>query len=563
MGFAQAQFSPEFRKAFDNDTQRLLRSRPHASFLAAAAVLAVGLAYVIVLGAIKAPSDPLGFAPVDLSGSGFKRSAGLYTVLIVLSLAVAGAFKVLKLNNAQARGLSLIAAVVAPLLLLGASALLGGWSPALGRLAGLSAALLPLAACALVPWSWRLSMGPAALAAGAAGLFAWSMTDADDPAVNRAVIAGGIGLGVFAFGTLVRVALDRSRMVDVFGKLIHEKYENVKRELMDARRVHESMFPEPVRDGMLRLRYRYEPMEDIGGDFLFIHRGTGATGQRRFSVVVIDVTGHGVAAALAVNRLHGELQRLYANNPEIAPGEVIKALNAYIYVIMSNHGVFATALAARLDADSRTLEYANAGHPPAYLCSHEGIISQLDSTTFMLGVLDDQSFDGGQMNFDFEPGARFIAYTDGALEATNASGEQLGLEGINNLINTGHTSYAAELDGAWTEYLLDRVKSFRGGPALDDTLIVEVSWDKNQLRRMHAQRDVAARAMAAAAVGPAAEPEAAVAVQEPVPEAEQDPERAPDADPDTERAPESDPEPREPDAAEPAGLDSSRAAANP
>ena len=69
-----------------------------------------------------------------------------------------------------------------------------------------------------------------------------------------------------------------------------------------------------------------------------------------------------------------------------------------------------------------------------------------------------------------------------------------------------------DLDGTWTEYLIDRVKSFRDGPALDDTLFVEVSWDKNQLKREKAkadrerwEREMALRAAARAAEPPSEE----------------------------------------------------------
>jgi serine phosphatase RsbU (regulator of sigma subunit) len=482
---AKVQISPEFRKAFEADTQRLMRVRLIAFLAAAGATLFAGLAYALVISLLGAQSDPLGIAPVALD-AGFQRAAGLYSVGVLFAAFFAVAIGFVELPQPTIRKLARGSAIGLTLLMLLAANLVSHWSPPLGKLAGFGSVLFPILACALIPWHWKQASPLAALAGVGALVTAWSNLSSS-PA-QRSIEAGGIALGALAFCMLVRVGLDRSRMVDVFVRLIQEKYENVKRDLMDARRVHEAMFPEPVLDGLLRLRYRYEPMEDIGGDFLFVHRHTTADRQRLLSAVVIDVTGHGVAAALAVNRLHGELERLFARTPDIAPGDVIKAVNSYIFLLMASHGVYATGLAARFNADTRRLEYANAGHPPAYLLTHEGIISQLDSTTFMLGIMDDASFDPGNQAFDFEPGARFIAYTDGALEASDTKGQQLGLDGISNLINTGHTQYAAELDGAWSEYLIDRVKSYRDGPALDDTLFLEVSWDKNELRRRSARQ---------------------------------------------------------------------------
>jgi len=358
---------------------------------------------------------------------------------------------------------------------------------------------------ALLPWSWKQG-----LMAFLPATIAYAVAMNEHPGIielsqSRPLI---IGLGALVTCVLVvvtRIAFERSRMVDTIMRVLQDKYENTERELSDARRVHESMFPEPVLDGMLRLRYRYEPMDQIGGDFLFLHRAKTPSGQRNISVVIIDVTGHGIAAALAVNRLHGELDRLYHRDPYIAPGVVIKSINSYIYTLMASHGVFATALCARFDAEAKKLEYCNAGHPPAYLSTLEGATQTLDSTALMLGVCGDDLFDPCPLEMPFNPGDRFIAYTDGAIEAQDKTGHQLGIEGLTGLITTGH---AMDLDGTWTEYLIDRVKSFRDGPALDDTLFVEVSWDKNQLKRekARADRERWEREMALRAAARAAEP---------------------------------------------------------
>lgn len=375
----------------------------------------------------------------------------------------------------------------------------------------ISSLAFALLSSALLPWSWKQ-----ALVAFVPVSIAYAASFHATPAIieltrSRPLLIAGGGVLSCVLVAVTRVAFERSRMVDTIMRVLQDKYENTERELSDARRVHESMFPEPVLDGMLRLRYRYEPMDQIGGDFLFLHRAKKSqSGQRNISVVIIDVTGHGIAAALAVNRLHGELDRLYHRDPNISPGQVIKSINGYIYTLMASHGVFATALCARFDAEAKKLDYCNAGHPPAYLSTPDGTTQTLDSTALMLGVCGDDLFDPAPLELPFNLGDRFIAYTDGAIEAQNKTGAQLGIEGLTNLITTGH---AMDLDGTWTEYLIDRVKAFRDGPALDDTLFVEVSWDKNQLKREKAladrerwEREMALRAAARQSDPPAAEP---------------------------------------------------------
>lgn len=459
-----------FEAEFTADSDRLLRSR---LLLVSGCGAMLAAALVIIAIAKLRGTPPDGAVPI---GAG----------LAILSAVTGALARVKRVQPRILRALSLVYVILmlAGMLLwvaLSPEPRLGLSDPAL-----LGSAVFAIISVAILPWSWKQ-----ALIVFLPMSIAYVLTFDRNPAIleltrPRPLLIAGGGALLCAIAAVTRIAFERSRMVDTIMRVLQDKYENTERELSDARRVHESMFPEPVLDGMLRLRYRYEPMDQIGGDFLFLHRAKTASGQRIISVVIIDVTGHGIAAALAVNRLHGELDRLYHRDPNISPAEVIRSMNSYIYTLMANHGVFATALCARFDAEARKLDYCNAGHPPAYLSNTEGITKALDSTALMLGVCGDDLFDPAPLHLEFDPGDRFIAYTDGAIEAQNKDGHQLGIDGLTQLITTGH---ASDLDGTWTEYLVDRVKSFRDGPALDDTLFVEVSWDKNQLKREKAKAD--------------------------------------------------------------------------
>lgn len=480
-----------FEAEFAAESRRLLRTRLQL-VAGCGALLAAGL--VVVAAGRLVTSVP---------GSGIAIGAAM----AILSAVAGVAARLGKLASGALLGVSIFYVVAFLALLLTWLATAPDPRGGLSDPALIAAMAFTLFAAGALPWSWKQS-----LVAFVPVSIAYALTFHRTPAIielthPRPLLIAAGALLTCVIVVVTRVAFERSRMVDTIMRVLQDKYENTERELSDARRVHESMFPEPVLDGMLRLRYRYEPMDQIGGDFLFLHRAKSASGQRVISVVIIDVTGHGIAAALAVNRLHGELDRLYHRDPDITPGAVITALNGYIYTLMASHGVFATALCARFDAEAKKLEYCNAGHPPAYLSTPEGATQTLDSTALMLGVCGDDLFDPAPLELAFNPGDRFIAYTDGAIEAQAKTGAQLGIDGLTNLITTGH---AMDLDGTWTEYLLDRVKSFRDGPALDDTLFVEVSWDKNQLKREKAkadrerwERDMALRAAARASEPPA------------------------------------------------------------
>lgn len=72
------------------------------------------------------------------------------------------------------------------------------------------------------------------------------------------------------------------------------RYVEMHRELVDARRIHESLFPAPTCEGNISVRYAYEPMRQIGGDYLFCKHTLAPAGNQRLNMVMLDVTGHGI-----------------------------------------------------------------------------------------------------------------------------------------------------------------------------------------------------------------------------------------------------------------------------
>lgn len=244
---------------------------------------------------------------------------------------------------------------------------------------------------------------------------------------------------------------------------LRRRFTQSRRDLVDAREIHERRFPRPLTGGPFRLDYFYEPMRQIGGDFLHAHIDEGSGDLH---VALIDVTGHGIAAALTVNRIDGELQRLYAEAPDATPGEVMKLLNRYIYLTMSRHGIYATGICLRLNRDG-VVEYCNAGHPPAFLRrAGGGKVEQLDSTTFMLGVCPDDVFDGEATTISLDEGDAFLAYTDGACEAADRRGKQLGIKGLARVVGSWREGAGVDL----IPFLPNAVRHYRSGPAQDDVL---------------------------------------------------------------------------------------------
>ena len=173
-------------------------------------------------------------------------------------------------------------------------------------------------ACCVFPWTLRQAVVPIALVLTASSL-------------SHVLIEGDTIGGTFALGAFVLVfnlpALGISsfrhnqRLSKSTNRFLSSRYGKLRQELAYARQVHEALFPAPVMQGAVRFAYRYEPMRQIGGDYLHTHHTVDReTGVEAFSAVIVDVTGHGIPAALTVNRLHGEIDLRFAEEPDIEPG---------------------------------------------------------------------------------------------------------------------------------------------------------------------------------------------------------------------------------------------------
>jgi serine phosphatase RsbU (regulator of sigma subunit) len=260
-------------------------------------------------------------------------------------------------------------------------------------------------------------------------------------------------------------------------RFLNQRYGMLRQELAFARQVHESLFPNPIATGPIQFSYKYEPMRQIGGDFLYsYHHKCEETGSDLLSIVVLDVTGHGIPAALTVNRLHGEIDLRFADKPEIGPGDVLAVLNRYIHLTLAKHSIYATAICLRVDMNNGVVQWASGGHPPAFIRGIDGTLRDLSPTSIVLGAHDEEEFNPNEQELDFMPGDSVIAYTDGAIEARNSGGAMLRIDGLRGII----ASYGAEgsgidVQGAWSERILNQVAVHRDGlPPDDDTLIIEI-----------------------------------------------------------------------------------------
>lgn len=198
---------------------------------------------------------------------------------------------------------------------------------------------------------------------------------------------------------------------------IHHDKERASSELAAARSVQELMIPQERLDTPgFEVDSIYNPANEVGGDFFHVQ----STGDGGLLVVIGDVAGKGLKAAMNVSMLMGALRRI----PERSPAKILASLNR----VLVGSDSFTTCQAAWFGADGE-LVLANAGHLSPYLNSQEVALPG----GLPLGVLPNVSYE--EVRMYLHPGDRILLLSDGVVEARRPSGELFGFDRVHNLSN--------------------------------------------------------------------------------------------------------------------------------
>jgi sigma-B regulation protein RsbU (phosphoserine phosphatase) len=179
------------------------------------------------------------------------------------------------------------------------------------------------------------------------------------------------------------------------------------------------------------------PARHIGGDYYdFFPLAHG----REWGLVLGDVSGKGVPAALLVSTLHSSL-RLLLDRVELG-SDLFARLNEHI-LASSAANKFITLFAARLDLASGELVYINAGHNPGVIVRNDGSIAEMGPGGVPLGLLPKMSFRAEKIALG--PGELFCLYSDGITEAVSPSDEEFGLDRLGKLLAGSTTDPLCEV----------------------------------------------------------------------------------------------------------------------
>ena len=254
------------------------------------------------------------------------------------------------------------------------------------------------------------------------------------------------------------VAIEKAQMHE---QLIQRQ--RVEQDLELARKVQRAFLPAKYPDSTgYEFYHFYLPADQIGGDYYdYLELSHG-----RLAIIVADVVGHGVAAAMLMAKLSAEVRFLLAN--EVNAALAITKLNQRI----ADLGVekFVTLLCLILDPPTGKVEIVNAGHMAPLWLKVDGSVEEpgYEASGVPIGIIDGFEYD--MATIEVAQGDRLILYTDGINEAPSAAGDMFGIDRLQKLV--GHCT--GGLHDAGEQIIADVRKFVIGTQQADDMCLVIV-----------------------------------------------------------------------------------------
>ena len=205
-----------------------------------------------------------------------------------------------------------------------------------------------------------------------------------------------------ALGAQAGSILENARLIER-----ERERQRLEQELNIARDIQQALVPQGLQDfPSFSVAGMYRPCDEVGGDYFdFFPLPDG-----RLAILIADVAGKGLGAALVTTMLQGALSGMTLG---VDPVTVFNHLNQFLCG-RASVGRCATMFFGLLDPDG-TLEFVRAGHPTPLLMRN-GVVSELYCDgSFPIGLVEDATY--GSSRIQLEPGDTLLLYTDGVTEA--------------------------------------------------------------------------------------------------------------------------------------------------
>ena len=220
--------------------------------------------------------------------------------------------------------------------------------------------------------------------------------------------------------------------------------QKIHEELELARTIQMSVLP--VQEHIVNKWHEFEvygtmrAAKEVGGDFFDYF----TVGQDRLAIVIADVSGKGIPAALFMMTAKTLIKNYTLTGH--SPAEVLSYANEQ-FCDNNEAGMFVTVWLGILDYEKCELTFANAGHNPPVISRKNGVWDYMDHKKYkrsiMLGIRENIKYHDNKIVF--EKGDRLFLYTDGVTEANNMKGDLYGEDRLNNCLNGISTLVPGEL----------------------------------------------------------------------------------------------------------------------
>jgi serine phosphatase RsbU (regulator of sigma subunit) len=256
-------------------------------------------------------------------------------------------------------------------------------------------------------------------------------------------------------GTVVAGTIERARL-----KAEVRDKRRVDSELLVARHVMEELIPRTI--PTLRgfdIAGLNEASFEIGGDYYeFI-----PLLDDRWGIVIADVVGKGIGAALLVSAIRASMHSLVGR--ELATRAVMRHANRFFHDSVEE-GKYVTLFYAVLDVPSRRMIYVNAGHNPPIVLRENGEVEELTSGGVPLGMFEAPRYFEGVS--ELESGDMLVLYTDGIVESSDARDDHYGRTRLLTTLAAARSQSAEAI----CDQIMTDVRSFSFGSQDDRTLLV-------------------------------------------------------------------------------------------
>lgn len=198
----------------------------------------------------------------------------------------------------------------------------------------------------------------------------------------------------------------------------------MKRDLEIAREIQTWLVPsQPPEVACANIAFATRPQNSVAGDYYDAFY-PNPEDHEKLMLVIADVAGKSVPAALLMATLQASLRTIAGENAELA--DLVARLNRYACAHSLNGLRFTTAVLSEYNPATRRLTYVNAGHNAPILRRANGIMGTLETGGLPLGIQSNVKYETASL--DLDPGDVLIFFTDGVVEAFNESGEEFGNE---------------------------------------------------------------------------------------------------------------------------------------